>query len=353
MKFLYTDDQKSFQESIGDFLAQECTPETIRASWETETARSPDLWAKLAGMGITGMLAPEGSGGLGLSELELILPLEETGRVALAEPVLETAALAVPLLRDCGNTEIQEKWLPQLVSGEAIATVGLAINPVVSDAHIADLLVLQNGEDEIHAVEKAQVSCTPQPATDPSRKLFTIAWTPSAETCIASGEEGRQLLAATLDRAALGIAAQLIGAAQQMVDIAVEYAKDRQQFGAAIGSFQAVKHMIASVQVAIEFARAPLARAAWSVAQGNTTRATDVSQAKLLASEAALQAARVALQVHGGIGYTWEVHLHIWMKRVWALEASFGTRAWHRRRIGAALFGAEESLPSFGFDSEV
>jgi len=362
MKFLYTDDQKSFQESIGDFLAQECTPETIRASWETETARSPDLWSKLAGMGITGMLAPEGSGGLGLSELELVLPLselelvlppEETGRVALPEPVLETAALAVRLVRDCGNPEIHQKWLPRLVSGEAIATVGLAINPVVSDAHIADLLLLQNGEDEIHAVEKAQVSCIPQPATDPSRKLFTIAWTPSAETCIASGEKGRQLLAATLDRAALGIAAQLIGAAQKMVDIAVDYAKDRQQFGVAIGSFQAVKHMIASVQVAIEFARAPLARAAWSVAEGSITRATDVSQAKLLASDAALQAARVALQVHGGIGYTWEVHLHIWMKRVWALEASFGTRAWHRRRIGAALFGSEETLPSFGFDSEV
>lgn len=353
MNFLYSEDQRSFQESIGAFLSRECTPETIRASWETETARSPQLWAKLAEMGIPGMLAPEESGGLGLSEMELVLPLEETGRVALAEPILETAALAVPLLRDCGNAALQAKWMSRLVSGEAVATVGLAINPVISDAHIADLIFLQHGDDEIHAVEKDQVTLTAQPATDPSRKLFTVAWSPSADSCLVAGEQGKELLAATLDRAALGISAQLVGAAQQLVDIAVDYAKDRQQFGVAIGSFQAVKHMIASVQVAIEFARAPLARAAWSVAHATSTRATDVSQAKLLASEAALQAARVALQVHGGIGYTWEVHLHIWMKRIWALEASFGTRAWHRRRIGAALFGESVSLPSFGFDSEV
>lgn len=353
MNFLYSEDQRSFQESIGTFLAQECTPETIRASWETETARSPALWTKLVAMGIPGMLAPEVYGGLGLSEMEFVLPLEETGRVALAEPVLETAALAVPLLRDCGDVALQEKWLARLVSGEAIATVGLAINPVVADAHIADLLLLQHGDDEIHAVERAQISLTAQPATDPSRKLFTVAWTPSPDTCVVAGEEGKVLLAATLDRAALGLAAQLVGAAQQLVDITVAYAKDRQQFGVAIGSFQAVKHMMANVQVAIEFARAPLTRAAWSVTHATPTRATDVSQAKLLASEAALLAARVALQVHGGIGYTWEVHLHIWMKRVWALEASFGTRAWHRRRIGEALFGESSSLPSFGFDSEV
>ena len=353
MNFLFTEDQKTFQESLAAFLANEVTPDTIRASWETDSGRSPEMWQKLAEMGVLGMLVSEDHGGLALSELELVLPLEETGRVALAEPLVETAAVAVPLLRDCGNPALAAQWLPKIAAGEAVVTVGLEINPVVTDAHIADLFLLQSG-DEIHAVTKEAVQAVAQPATDPSRKLFTLEWTPSADTLVAGGEQGRTLLDAALDRAALATAAQLLGMAQQLVDITVEYAKERQQFGVPIGSFQAIKHHLASVQVAIEFARAPVARAADSVARALPTRATDVSQAKLLASEAAVKAARTALQVHGGIGYTWEVHLHIWMKRAWALEAAWGSRNWHRRRIGKALFDeSAERLPSFGFDAAV
>ena len=353
MNFLFTEDQKSFQESIGAFLASEVTPDSIRASWETETGRSPELWRKLAEMGVLGMLVPEEHGGLSLSELEMVLPLEETGRVALVEPLLETAAVAAPLLRDCGNEALAAEWLPRIAAGEAIVAVGLEVNPVVADAHLAELFLLQSG-DEIHAVPKDAVTSIAQPATDPSRKLFTLAWTPSAETLLAGGAQGRALIDAALDRAALGTASQLVGIAQQLVDIAVEYAKERQQFGVPIGSFQAIKHHLSTVQVAIEFARAPVARAADAVARSLPSRATDVSQAKLLASDAALKAARTALQVHGGIGYTWEVHLHIWMKRAWALEAAWGSRAWHRRRIGAALFDSDAArLPSFGFDATV
>lgn len=352
MNFLFSEDQKSFQESIGSFLAKECTPDSIRALWETETARSPEMWAKLAEMGVLGMLVPEEHGGLSLSELELVLPLEETGRVALPEPVVETAAIAVPLLRDCSDTALAAEWLPKIAAGQAVATVGLAINPVVTDAHIADLVLLQHG-GEIHALVRDAVTPTPQPATDRSRRLFTLAWTPSEETCIARGDEAVELLAAALDRAALATAAQLVGIAQQLVDIAVEYAKERQQFGVPIGSFQAVKHHLSTVQVAIEFARAPVARAADSVARGLPTRATDVSQAKIMAGEAAARAARTALQVHGGIGYTWEVHLHIWMKRAWALDAAWGSREFHRGRIGRMLFCDLPRLPSFGFDAEV
>lgn len=353
MNFLFTEDQRSFQESFGSFLSQECTPEMIRALWKTETVRSAEMWTKLADMGVLGMLVPEEYGGLGLTELELVLPLEETGRVALPDPLLETAAVCVPLIRDCGQEEIARAWLPKIATGKAIATIGLDINPVVADAHVADLLLLQNGPDEVHALRNDAVVATRQPATDPSRQLFAIDWTPSNETCIAKGEAAHRLLEAALDRAALGAASQLVGIAQKLVDITVEYAKDRHQFGVPIGSFQAVKHKLASVQIAIEFARAPVARAAFSVAKGLSTRACDVSQAKFLASEAALRAARAALQVHGGIGYTWEVHLHIWMKRAWALESTFGSRSWHRQRIGEALLGDEERFPSFGFDSEV
>jgi alkylation response protein AidB-like acyl-CoA dehydrogenase len=177
----------------------------------------------------------------------------------------------------------------------------------------------------------------PRPHLDGAQRLFRVAWTPSAQTRLAAGAAARALLAAAVDRGALATAAQLLGVATRLIEEAVRYAKQREQFGRAIGSFQAIKHMLASAQVALEFARPVVYRAAFGVARGLPTRARDVSHAKIAASAAAAQAARTALQVHGAIGYTWEVDLHIWMKRAWALEASWGTSAWHRARVAAAL----------------
>ena len=137
-----------------------------------------------------------------------------------------------------------------------------------------------------------------------------------------------------------------------MVDTAVVYAKQREQFGAPIRSFQAMKHMLATVHVKLEFARPLIYRAAHSLAHAAECRAADVSQAKATAGEAAQQAAKTALQVHGAIGYTWECDLHIWMKRAWALELAWGSGAWHRARLGAALFDAAAPARSFGYQSE-
>jgi alkylation response protein AidB-like acyl-CoA dehydrogenase len=188
-----------------------------------------------------------------------------------------------------------------------------------------------------------------QACSDYSRKLFTVEFAPSETTRIAAGNEARAALDRALDRASLAVSAQLVGIAQKLVTLAVDYSKERQQFGKAIGTFQALKHHLASVQVKVEFARPSVYRAAHSVAHDATTRAVDVSQAKTMAADAAMLAAKTALQIHGAIGYTWEVDLHMWMKRAWALESAWGSRLWHRARIAESVL-ADKPAPSFGFE---
>jgi alkylation response protein AidB-like acyl-CoA dehydrogenase len=354
VRFTFTEDQLLFQTSVRNVMSKECTPEHIRKLWETETGRSPEMWSKLAEIGLLGLLAPERHGGLGMDEVDLVLLLEETGRAALPEPVVETAAVGVPLLASQGSKKLeklQERWLPQVASGRAILTVDHAANPFVCDAHVADLLLLQNGEDEVHAVPRERAALERQPCSDASRRLFRVEWTPSPDSCVAEGEEGRRLLGAAFDRGALATAAQQLGIGQQLVDMAVKYATEREQFGKPIGSFQAIKHMLANVQVRIEFARPVVYRAAFEVARSSERRAVAVSHAKAAASEAAVQAAKAALQVHGAVGYTWEVDLQIWMKRAWALEAAWGNRIWHRARIGASILDGSGPTPTFGYSA--
>ena len=332
MQFAFSDDQRTFQTSMRTFLERECTPTQIRALWETETGRSKERWSRLAEMGLLGALVPERCGGLGMDEIDLVLLLEETGRAALPEPVLDTAAVAVPLLAGLEGSALADDWLRRVPAGEAMVAVGHRANAFVADAHVADLLLLPHG-DELHAVPGARATLERQPCNDPSRRLFSVRWTPAADTRVAGGTQAKRLLVAALDRGALGAAAELLGAGQQLVDLAVRYATQREQFGRPIGSFQAVKHMLANVAVRLEFARPVVYRAAFSVARDTASRAVDVSHAKVATAEAAAQAARVALQVHGAMGYTWEVDLHIWMKRAWTLGLAWGSTAWHRERV--------------------
>ena len=352
MRFQFNEDQRLFQTSVRNMLEKECTPRLVRELWETETGRSPELWSKLAEIGLLGLLVPESHGGLGMDEVDLVLPLEETGRAALPEPVLETAAIGVPLLNALAAPELRERWLPAVASGNAILTVGHAANPFINDAHVAHLLLLQHG-DEVHALPREQVNPERQPCNDPSRRLFRVEWTPSGKTRVAAGEEGRRLLDAAFDRGALAAAAQQLGIGQRLVDMAVQYATERHQFDKPIGSFQAIKHMLANVQVRLEFARPVVYRAAFSVARDLGSRAVDVSHAKAVASQAAVQAAKVALQVHGAIGYTWEVDLQIWMKRAWALETAWGGAAWHRARVADSILDGSGPAPTFGYCAHV
>ena len=332
MRFGFDDDQRLLQTTLNAFLKGECTPERIRGLWKSETGRSMEQWSRLAELGVSGLLVPEDYEGLGRDEVDLVLLMEEVGRAALAEPLVSTAAVAVPLLVELGSKELCARWLKAIAVGEAIVAVGHEVSPFVSDAHVADLLFLQKG-DELHVLEPDQVELTRQPANDPSRRLFSVGWTGSPKTRVARGGQGRGLLAAALDRGALACAAQQLGVAEQLIDMAVAYAGQRVQFGQPIGSFQAVKHMLADVKVALEYARPVVYRAAHSVASDTAQRSLHVSMAKVAASEAATRAARTALQVHGAIGYTWEQDLQIWMRRAWSLALAWGDGAFHLARV--------------------
>ena len=348
MEFDFTEDQRALQEAVRDFLKGECPVEFVRAQWDTETGRSKEFWAKFAEIGVPGLLVPEEHGGLGMNEVDLTLVMIEIGRACLAEPVVPTAAVGAPLIRDCGNVALASEWLPKIATGDAIIAVAQPTSPLVPEAECADLLILRSG-DGLYAVPAADARITPQKSNDPSQKLATVEFDAKDDQCIARGADADRLEGMALDRGALAAAAQQLGACEQLIAMSVEYTTERKQFGVPIGSFQAVKHQVANIKVALEYARSHVERAAYSVTNDTTSRSVDVSSAKIAAGEAALQGSSTSLQVHGALGYTWEQDLHVWMRRAWTLDLAWGETAWHRERVAGALF--EDTLPAehFGF----
>ena len=337
MRFDFTADQVAFRDAVRELLHRECPPARVRAAWDAEGSFA--VWPHLAKMGIVGMTAPERWGGLGLGELDLVLVLEEAGRSALPEPLLETTAVGVPLLDDVASDAVKDRWIGAAAAGRAVISVGLGDSPFVVDARRSQLLLLQRG-DELHAVEPSQTTLTAEPAVDGARRLYRVDWTPSAQTHLGTS---RAALADAFDRGAVGAAAQLLGVSRHLLDMTVEYVVVRTQFGKAIGSFQAVKHQLADALVALELARPCVYRAAYALAHREPDRAVHVSMAKAMASEAGRRCARTALQCHGAIGYSFEYDLHLWMKRAWALATAYGDAAWHRARVAAAILPPVEN----------
>ncbi|MBT4519030.1 MAG: acyl-CoA dehydrogenase [Halieaceae bacterium] len=341
MDFTFSEDQLLFQQTVRDFLVSEVTPQRIRASWETDSGRDPKLWDQLTEMGLVGMTAPETWGGLGLSELDFVLLARECGYVALPEPLVHTALVAVPMLGALGG-ELAQRWLPAIAAGEATVIVGLEQNLLLEDAHRADLLLIQRG-DALYALNPEQCKLRHNESVDPSRKLYAVEICDSAEP-ISTGAPVQAFTTAALNRGALGCAAQALGLAQRMVDLSVQYTTDRNQFGKPIGSFQAVKHHMANIAVRLEYAGAPVARAAYSIANSEPGASRHVSHAKLVACEAASLAAKNCIQVHGAMGYTWEVDLHIYMKKAWALNNTWGDAGFHKNRVSSWIFSPDAKL---------
>jgi alkylation response protein AidB-like acyl-CoA dehydrogenase len=342
--FAFTDQQTEFRDAVRQVLAKECTADRLRAAYEHPAARTP-RWDTLARLGVVGLSVPESHGGLGLGLVDLVPLLEEAGRVALPEPLLETTALLAPLLVELGGPTSHE-WLEAIAAGRVAGAVGGAAagRPVpVAGADGADLLVLATGgpgpddDPEVHLVEASAVTVRPVSSLDPTRRLGIPQWSPTAATRVLSGAKGRAALHRTEARAAVATAAELLGLTGRMISLAADYAKERRQFGQAIGGFQAVKHMLAGAQVRLEFARPVVYAAAWALDQAEPTGWRAASAAKASASDAATEAARVSLQVHGAIGYTWECDLHLFLKRAWALAEAWGSAADHRARILESL----------------
>lgn len=343
MDFTFSEDQLLFQESVRDFLINEVTPATIRAAWQTESGRSDVLWQQFVEMGLTGITVPEAFGGLGMNELDFVLLAQEAGYVALAEPLVHSALVAVPTIVNCGNAEFAAQWLPKIAAGEAKAVVGLELNGLVEDAHIADVLILEKA-GAVYALESNAVELRYNESIDVGRKLFAVEFNADAALKLADGQQAKDLIEFALNRGALAAAAQALGVTQRMIDMSVQYTSDRKQFGVAIGSFQAVKHHMANIAYKLEYAKTPVYRAAYALANGLKTASHNVSHAKVVACEVADFAAKNSIQVHGAMGYTWEVDLHIFMKRAWALNNNYGTAGFHKQRIAEFVFSDHAQL---------
>jgi alkylation response protein AidB-like acyl-CoA dehydrogenase len=328
VQFGFDDNQVAFRDATRTLLAEASPPSAVRAAWSVDgPGLDRDVWKQLGEMGVLGMLAPSEMGGLGLGEVDQVLLLEETGRAALPGPVVEHAAVAVPLLAGAGRTSLLEA----AVSGSAVVTVAPGLERV-GWAKESDALVAL-GPDEVRLVRADQVAQVESlDVVDRSRRDGRVE---IAGFEVIVGAD----VALARDRAALGVAAQLCGLASRLVEMTADYARERRQFDVPIGSFQAIKHHLANAALRLEHARPAVYRAAYSVMHDLPSRGRDVSMAKVMAGQAGAVAARVALQCHGAIGYTWESDLHLWLKRVWVLERAWGSGAEHRARVADAVLG--------------
>ncbi len=321
MDFRLTEDQTTLAQGVRDFLSGVHGPERLRALDGDPTRRSPDLWRELVAIGLPGLLAPEADGGMGLGLVEAVLIAQELGRAGVAEPIVDTALVAVPWLVAKGDATL----LGGIAAGDVKVALAHPVNPWIADLGSATHLIRDGGISPTKPGTEVALE-----SVDPLRRLVAV-------------DDAREADALLLDLAAAMSAAQLIGIADAMLAMAVDYASIRQQFGQPIGAFQAIKHHLATVAVRIEFARPVVLRAAVALHTDAASAAIAVSHAKLAAGDAAMAAAETAIHVHGAMGYTYEVDLHFWMKRAWALAGAWGDRAYHLARIDAGVIGG--SLP--------
>lgn len=313
MRFALDTEQRDFAASVDAALGSADVPGANRAWAAGDTAPARAIWARLSDLGVTALAVPEEFDGLDAHPVDLVVACERLGRWCVPGPVAESIAVAPILL---GGDE----RCAGLASGDLIATAALPpVVPRAADAEFADLLLLASDSAVADAVAGAGHA-----SVDPTRRLYEV---------VVQGDRRPAAVGAAFDAGVLAVAAQLIGAGQAMLDMSVRYATQRSQFGRLIGSYQAIKHKLADVHIALELARPLVYGAAVSVGSGSADTPRDVSAAKAAAAEAAMACARAALQTHGAIGYTAEHDLSQWLLKVQALHSAWGDPATHRRRV--------------------
>lgn len=313
MFFEIDESQRDFASSIDAALGAANVPAAVRAWSQGDTAPGRKVWSTLSELGVTALGVPEEFDGIGAHPVDLVVALEKLGYWAVPGPVTESIAVAPVLLAADSRSE-------GLASGELIATVAQPpLTPRAVDADSAGLILL-TGDGQVQDAAAGDQ----HDSVDPARRLFDVT---------ASGEAQNVDTARAFEFGALATAAQLVGAGQAMLDMSVEYAKQRTQFGTVIGSYQAIKHKLADVHIAVELARPLVYGAALALADGSDTTARDISAAKVAANEAALLAARSSLQTHGAIGFTQEHDLSLLLLRTQALRSAWGDSTWHRNRV--------------------
>ena len=351
--FGLSEDQEALQRAAREFLAAECPPALVR-----DTAKQPNgvprgLYAKMAELGWMGLVVPEAQGGLGLGTLELAVVLEELGRVAAPGPFLSTQLVIAALVR-AGSADQRRAWLPGLVAGRAFASLAYLEE---SDRHDAGgvtlrarrtrdgyslagakLFVLDAPGADLFLVPRkaAGVRVRPEETIDLTRRVGEVTLRDVAVPRVALlGGEGKAwpLLERLLDLGAIGIAADSLGGAERSLEMAVEYSKTREQFGRKIGSFQALKHMAAEVVAEVEPARSLVWYAAYAFDHRPREAARAATVAKARLGDVYARAVRRAVEMHGGIGFTWEHDLHLWFKRARWNRVAFGDPDHHRERL--------------------
>ena len=362
MDFSFSADQQLLKNSARAFLDEHVKPAHVRALWDDPRGESDTLWKEMAQLGWLGLALPEDAGGSALGLVETAILQEELGRAACPSPYLPTVLAAMAIDR-FGTAAQKSRWLPAVAGGGARATVALmereldwdarsiqtradesggkvvltGVKQFVPWAHVADVILVPaaaGAAPAVFAVEPSApgVSVTPLTSMDPGLRLSTVtldgATVPAEARLPSSGA-----LEFLLQRGAVGAAAEMLGAARRCLDMAVDYAKVREQFGQPIGSFQAIRHKCADMLLDVENSFSAVYYAAWALANDAEDGPLAASVAKAYVSDASRKVCGDAIQVHGGIGFTWEYDLHLYFKRAKALEPLYGDADHHRELI--------------------
>jgi alkylation response protein AidB-like acyl-CoA dehydrogenase len=374
----FTEEQELLRETARRFLESECATQFVRQRMAEPAAVTDAFWQKLAEQGWLGIIYPEEEGGSGLGLVDLVVLMEEMGRAVMPGPFLSTVLLGGAAIGEAGSADQRRQWLPQIAAGGAKAAlawtepnlrwdaagIGLTARETsggftvsgsklfVGDAHLADILAIaartRDGstmEDGVSLFLAAKntpgLGITVLPTIDETRKLCDVrldnVFLPRS-ALLGDVNAGWAPLARVIARATVALAAEMCGGAQRVLEMTVDYAKIRIAFGKPIGSYQGVKHQAADMLVAIENAKSLTYYAAWALDQGLDEAPLAVSMAKAAASDMYRRVAGTGIQLHGGIGMTWEHDLQLYFKRAKAAEVAFGDATWHRERV-ARLMG--------------
>jgi alkylation response protein AidB-like acyl-CoA dehydrogenase len=377
MDFAFSEEQDELRASARGFLSEHSGSAQVRQAMESDAGYSPSVWKQIsAELGWTGVTIPEAYGGLGLGAVELTALLEVMGESLLCAPFFSTLCMGANALMVAGTEEQRREHLPRIAEGLSLATLaqtgpsgrwspdGVETTwsaegddyrlrgraSFVLDGHSADLLIVaaraqgSSGEDGISLFclpsTTAGVGARLLPSMDQTRKLAEIdfdAVRVPATARMRGEDRAWPLLQEILDRAAIGLAAEQVGGAQRCLDMAVAYAKERVQFGRPIGSFQAVKHKCADMMIQLESARSAAYYAACVAADGGDDLSVVASLAKAYCSDASFQCAADCIQIHGGVGFTWEYDVHLYFKRARASGVFLGDAAYHRERVARGI----------------
>jgi alkylation response protein AidB-like acyl-CoA dehydrogenase len=377
MDFGFSEQQDLLRASARQFLERECPPDVVRRLSDDPQGDSADLWQKMAELGWMGLVLPETYGGSGLSFVDLTILMEEMGRVLLPAPFFSSVALGALTLLETGSDEQRQQMLPRLVRGEANICVALleadgrydprgismrasirgnraTLNGTklfVTDAQASDYVICvartRRGRDPESGVSlflldmtSPGITCTPLIGMDQTRRLYELSFARvnvSLEAMLGGRDTAWPSLQRALDKATVALCAEMVGGAEKAMEMCVDYGKTRVQFGRQIGGFQAVKHKIADMKVRVENAKSVVYYAAWALDSDAPEASRAASMAKAYCSEMYTRVTADGVQVHGGIGFTWDHNMHLYFKRAKSSEVFLGNATWHRERTATLI----------------